>query len=45
MWNDYRKTMENNKMIKLDEFRNGFINKHPYNDVDGICADYFLLGT
>jgi len=41
MWNDYRKAMENNKMIKLDEFRNGFINKHPYNDVDGICADYF----
>ena len=27
-------------MIKLDDFRDGFINKHPYNDIEGAHADY-----
>tara|TARA_R110001583_G_scaffold1210_9_gene10146 strand:- start:1493 stop:2302 length:810 start_codon:yes stop_codon:yes gene_type:complete len=27
-------------MIKLDEFRSGFINKHPYNDINGEHADF-----
>ena len=27
-------------MIRLDNFRDGFINKHPYNTVSGHIADY-----
>lgn len=27
-------------MIKLDDFRDGFINKHPHNDIEGAHADY-----